>query len=600
MPNNEAFNIYDSESSSAQPADELFNEQPPKPGRPHQYTIPNRSNSEMYIRNLKPATKNNYKKAFECFVKAANLGYAKAQEKVGEYYMRGKGVGIDHHKAFEFFQKAADQGNEMAQYHLGICYKDGLGCKPSISAACRYFEESSKKGNSNAAYNLGLIYSTSGKKNESFPFLKYAAENGHAIAQYMVGILYEKGVGTEIDLKKAKEFLMMSAYNNNDQGQLCLGRFYKRHFPRDKKKMKIAFELFTKSANQGNNQAFFELALCYESKGDYQEMFKYLKKASNSNNPAAQFRLACFYFQGRFIEKNEKKAFELFNLSSFHGVPETFFYLGICYEFGKGTGKDLKKALNYYRKCAELQIKTSFDANIKLGNWYEYGKKEISIIKDDEIALKYYKNASQIFDAPSKTKIDFKNESLFYILHLDPQLIDNFIDQIEIENDPFISFPMLYLLIGEYLLSTKDDERCIKFLMKASSYKIIKSYYIIGELYEKGKFILNQNIEMSINFYKEAASFGMKEAIKKLENHHKNKKKSKICDQNLSEKCCINKIQENMIDPNSQHRVFQCMTCSILRPTYICCYCAMNCHADHDIIDNGKILHFQCECHGNH
>ena len=48
-------------------------------------------------------------KAVECYLKAANLGYADAQAALGYLYKNGSGVPRDPAKSFEFSMKAARQ-----------------------------------------------------------------------------------------------------------------------------------------------------------------------------------------------------------------------------------------------------------------------------------------------------------------------------------------------------------------------------------------------------------------------------------------------------------------------------------------------------------
>ena len=48
--------------------------------------------------------------AFEWFLKAANLGLAKAQCNVGVLYQYDQGVSIDYQAAMEWYLKAAEQG----------------------------------------------------------------------------------------------------------------------------------------------------------------------------------------------------------------------------------------------------------------------------------------------------------------------------------------------------------------------------------------------------------------------------------------------------------------------------------------------------------
>ena len=59
-----------------------------------------------------------YKKASECWRKAADQGHAAAQNNLGVLYAEGKGVPKDLREAFEWWSKAADQGNVTAKENL--------------------------------------------------------------------------------------------------------------------------------------------------------------------------------------------------------------------------------------------------------------------------------------------------------------------------------------------------------------------------------------------------------------------------------------------------------------------------------------------------
>ena len=63
-----------------------------------------------------------FAKAAELYQKAANQGFAVAQNSLGELYEKGLGVTKDSGKATELYQKAADQGNAQAQNNLGRLY----------------------------------------------------------------------------------------------------------------------------------------------------------------------------------------------------------------------------------------------------------------------------------------------------------------------------------------------------------------------------------------------------------------------------------------------------------------------------------------------
>ncbi len=79
-----------------------------------------------------------YHKAMEYYLKSANQGHAGAQSNIGTHsfyfnyqpftnlywsgvlYDNGKGVQQDYHKAMEYYLKAANQGHAIAQFNIGI------------------------------------------------------------------------------------------------------------------------------------------------------------------------------------------------------------------------------------------------------------------------------------------------------------------------------------------------------------------------------------------------------------------------------------------------------------------------------------------------
>lgn len=54
--------------------------------------------------------------------KAAEKGYAAAQNQLGNCYLGGEGVSQDYNQAVYWYRKAAEQGYANAQNNLGHCY----------------------------------------------------------------------------------------------------------------------------------------------------------------------------------------------------------------------------------------------------------------------------------------------------------------------------------------------------------------------------------------------------------------------------------------------------------------------------------------------
>jgi len=66
---------------------------------------------------------------------AANQNYAPAQDKLGEhYYYLG-----DYKKAFELYKMAAEVGYAIGQRNLAYCYMWGFGCKKNIETAKHWY-----------------------------------------------------------------------------------------------------------------------------------------------------------------------------------------------------------------------------------------------------------------------------------------------------------------------------------------------------------------------------------------------------------------------------------------------------------------------------
>jgi TPR repeat protein len=64
--------------------------------------------------------KNEYKKAFAWFHKAALQNYPEAQAQVGWIYGLGRGVFTDYKQAMKWSMKAASAGDANGQYQVGF------------------------------------------------------------------------------------------------------------------------------------------------------------------------------------------------------------------------------------------------------------------------------------------------------------------------------------------------------------------------------------------------------------------------------------------------------------------------------------------------
>ncbi len=146
-------------------------------------------------------------KAFECYMKAAEMGYAPAYYAIAAAYLNGEGVERDFDKAFEWFQKAVDSGDTYAKLKLAECYKRGAGCERDYAAAMALYQQ---------------VASDKSLKRYSFV----------DVAEYEIGNMYLKGLGVEVDLSKAYDYFKRAASHDNRAAENALNNKKFRDFQR--------------------------------------------------------------------------------------------------------------------------------------------------------------------------------------------------------------------------------------------------------------------------------------------------------------------------------------------------------------------------------
>lgn len=177
-----------------------------------------------------------YRKAAECFRKAAEAGLPEAQFQLGYCYYHELGVPHDPYTAVNWFRKAAAQGNADAQKLMGYCYRFGRGVPQDKDEAARWYSQ---------AWETALIL---------------ASEDDDAHAQYLCGQLRSM-CG---DKESAARWYRRSAEKGDPDGQYCLAHFYECGFGGLPEDPFTAVEWYRKAAEQGHSEAQYSLALCYE------------------------------------------------------------------------------------------------------------------------------------------------------------------------------------------------------------------------------------------------------------------------------------------------------------------------------------------------
>ena len=146
---------------------------------------------------------------FAALLCSLNMATAKTVAEIKEDYIRH----------LPEIQRAAEEGNPNAQAILGTMYKRGWGVERNDSQAYEWLEKSDKQGNKMAQNNLAGLYARDNTQNNDdkvLQMLHQSAENSNAVsANYNLGVMYENGYGTEVDLKKAEYYFSKAAASGN-------------------------------------------------------------------------------------------------------------------------------------------------------------------------------------------------------------------------------------------------------------------------------------------------------------------------------------------------------------------------------------------------
>lgn len=146
---------------------------------------------------------------FAALLCSLNIAAAKTVAEIKEDYIRH----------LPEIQRAAEAGNPNAQAILGTMYKRGWGVERNDSLAYEWLEKSAKQGNKMAQNNLAGLYTRDNTQNNDEKALQLlhqsAEERNDVAANFNLGVMYENGYGTAVDLKKAEYHFSKAAASGN-------------------------------------------------------------------------------------------------------------------------------------------------------------------------------------------------------------------------------------------------------------------------------------------------------------------------------------------------------------------------------------------------
>ncbi|MCP4385353.1 MAG: sel1 repeat family protein [Hyphomicrobiales bacterium] len=225
-------------------------------------------------------------------------------------YRRGDGPA-----AVELLLPLANRGNAIAQYFLGSIYDNGReGVERDRAEAVRWF--------------------------------RLAADQGDALAQASLGIMYSLGRGVPQDDIEAANWLLKSVYQGNMEAQGPLAQIYTR-----------GLDSFAAAAEQGDAEAQFHLAVMIESglaqERNQTEAVKWYRKAAEQGHAAAQSSLGALYSFGRGVTQDFAESAKWYRRAAEQGFAAAQSYLGNAYYLGIGIPEDNAEAVKWWLQAAD-------------------------------------------------------------------------------------------------------------------------------------------------------------------------------------------------------------------------------------------------------
>lgn len=186
-------------------------------------------------------------------------------------------------------------------------------------------------------------------------YYELSAEQGNALAQHSLGMLYETGSGVRKDCGKAKEYYEQSAGQGNANAQCSLGQLYLggKGVSQDFERARHYFEL---AVEQDHAWAQSKLGNLYKEgtgvEQDYEKAKRYYEMAVSQGLPTAQCDLGNMYVKGTGVPEDYERARHLYELAVEQGCPEAQNNLGHLYKNGMGVAQDYEVAKHYYTLAA--------------------------------------------------------------------------------------------------------------------------------------------------------------------------------------------------------------------------------------------------------
>jgi len=178
-----------------------------------------------------------FKRAVDELVPPAENGDPVALFYIAMMFEDAQGLPENFPQAMLLYQRAADSGYAPAQNNLGVMYETKAGAERNYANAKNWYLKAAAQGNAPAQYNLGLMYYI-GRGNDAprnfktaASWYQKAADQGYAPAQNSLARMYENGLGVFVSQPQACMWYSLAIEGGYEDARANLQALKEKMYP---------------------------------------------------------------------------------------------------------------------------------------------------------------------------------------------------------------------------------------------------------------------------------------------------------------------------------------------------------------------------------
>ena len=271
--------------------------------------------------------------------------------------------------------------------------------------AYEQIRKAADEGNAIALYMMAAYFSKGYgvqpiNEQKAIAYFKKSYEAGYPVAGYDVAAFLPDGSPEQDEIRKnAKDNILELANEGDVFAQTNAAWGYREGYGTAVDDLE-AVKWVQKAAKQGLARAQYDLGRMYRNGTGVEQSdenaAEWVLKAAEQGLASAQYNLGDMYYFGWGVERSYEKAREWYQKAAEQGLAEAQYDLGCMYRDGTGVEQSYEKAVEWYLKAAE---QGNTDAQYKLGDMYYFGT---GVEQSDGKAAEWYLKAAEQGDADAQ------------------------------------------------------------------------------------------------------------------------------------------------------------------------------------------------------